>query len=231
MKVKILVVGFPRSGTTLTYRVCKKHPQMSGMFNERHILRGKSLPGFQFINKKQIYNRHLKFNLNHGEKIIYEKGVLGKRHLSKVTVVDYCRQWNKTFGKESKIIQVVRHPFDSWNSIIRFKYRTRRKEDQIPRMFEEYLKYIPKYTEAISKLDRCLTIKYENLVLNFKEVVAIIHEHCGLDPFNYSEVPRTGRAFNYRRNGFKLEADPRLSEVIDVFNKFDGPEYKLGDLP
>lgn len=229
MGVKILVVGFPRSGTTLTYRVCKKHPQVAGMFNEEHILRSRSLPGFRFVNKQYLYNRYPKFKLNYGEKLIYEKGVLGKRHISNVTVVDYCKQWNKTFGKDSRIIQIVRHPFDSWNSIIRFKYRSRRIEKEIPRMFDQYLKCIPNYTQEISELKTCLTIKYENLVLNFKEITANIYKHCNLDPFNYSEVVRTGRAFNYKRNGFGLKVDSRLNKVIDVFNRFDGPKYELGD--
>jgi hypothetical protein len=102
---------------------------------------------------------------------------------------------------------------------------------EVPRMMEDYLTYIPKYTEEISKMKDCLTIKYENLILNFKEVIAIIHNHCGLEFFDYSERPRISRVFSYRKKGFKLKVDLRLDKVIDVFNKFDGPEYKLGDLP
>jgi len=228
--VKVLVVGFPRSGTTLTYRTCKKHPQMAGMFNEEHIIRSRSSSRFQFTTKNYLCNKYPKFKLNHGDKLIYEKRVIGKRHLSNITVVEYCEKWNELFGSDARIIQIVRHPLDSWNSIIKMKYRKRGKMKQIPRMIDEYITYIPKYTEMIADLKSCLTIKYENMVSNFKEISARIYEHCNLDPFNYSEPMRVGRIFNHRKNGFILKrVDSRFNDVIKVFNKFDGPVYEIGD--
>lgn len=41
--MKILVVGFPRSGTTLTYRIFKTHPQVEEMNFEKYVLLNKSL--------------------------------------------------------------------------------------------------------------------------------------------------------------------------------------------
>lgn len=233
MGVKILVVGFPRSGTTLTHRICKRHPQVAGMFNEEHILRSRSSRRFQFVTADYLYKKYPRFKLNYGEKMIYEKDIVGKKKFSNITIVDYCKQWNKLFKKDARIVQIVRHPFDSWNSILKKKYIKRGEQSEIPRMLELYITYVPKYTEEIASLKNCLTIKYENLISNSEEVIRMIYNHCGLDSsHNFLERMRVSRVFNYRKRGFGLKrVDPRLAKVIETFNKFSGPKYHLGDLP
>ena len=103
--MKILVVGFPRSGTTLTYRIFKTHPQVEKMVFEKRLL----------------LNRHLMKSFtpgkNCGEKVIYEKRVIGKIGISTYNIVDYCKDWNKLFKDEARIVQIIRHPLHSLNSL------------------------------------------------------------------------------------------------------------------
>ena len=156
--MKILVVGFPRSGTSLTYRIVKANPDVKDMIFEKWLLR-------QAKTKKELLEKHSFLNFTGGEKVINAKRVIGKIGKSNFTIVDYCLQWNDWFGKEAKIVQLVRHPCDSLNSLVLSKKRFPRGP-AFKRVYYEYLHYIPGFANAIFKIPNCLTVKYENLLSN-----------------------------------------------------------------
>ena len=214
--MKILVVGFPRSGTTLTYRIFKTHPQVTNMVFEKRLLLNKHL--MKSFTPGRIC----------GEKVIYAKRVMGKIGKSKYNIVDYCNDWNKTFKKKARIIQIIRYPLDSLNSLVISKKRHPRGPSA-PKVYKEYLKYIPQYTLEIAALDNCLTIKYEDLVNNPDEIISKLYKHCNLKVVKFKEKMKTKRVFNHKDKKFLLNWDDRLRNVVNVFNTLPGIRYEIED--
>ena len=135
---KILIIGFPRSGTSLMYRIIKQHPEVRKMFFEANMLKRVG------TDSENTLNHFFTIRETVGEKIIYEKDRMGKLSTSP-TPVDYCKMWNKRFKKGARIIQIIRHPYDVWNSLIMKKYVNRNIKHSIPRMTEKYFDFIPIY--------------------------------------------------------------------------------------
>jgi hypothetical protein len=233
--MKILVIGFPRSGTTLMYRVIRMHKNVEKMLFETNMMKRIG------TNRENSLNAIFPKDVNIGEKVIYEKEVMGKIKSGAPTPVEYCKRWNKTFKGEARIIQIVRHPYDVWNSILIKKYIRRDKKDAIIKMEKIYFEYIPRYFDRISKFKNCITVKYEDLVSNPKVVIPKVYKHCKLDRTNSRrEYMRSGRVFVYKHKGFKIH-EKRLEKqknefmkimgeniegCLKVLNQFPGPEYE-----
>jgi len=220
--MKVLVVGFPRSGTTMTHGIFNKHPDISQMLYERWLLN-------IVDNKKQLKNKFPKMVGNFGEKVIWGKRLAINR--KEQTIVDYCIEWNVWFGNEAKIIQIIRHPYDTLNSLVISKKRLPRGP-KFEKNYSEYLLYAPKYIPQINSLPNCLTVKYENIVTNIDDMTKKIFNHCGLEVNHKHPIPmKINRVFNYknykRKKDFLFKYDDRLKNVIEEFNKIDGVKYEL----
>ena len=223
MNTRILVVGVPRSGTSLTYRIFSKHPQVHKMLFEKWALNRTS-------TKSEAIKRHPFLGRRGacGEKVINIKRVVGKIGLSNRTIVDYCKKWNSYFGDDSRIIHLVRHPYDCLNSLVKSKKRFPRGP-VFESAYQEYLNYIPHFAQEIARLPHCLTIKYESLLTD-PDSIRKLYSYCELDPsYKFKEGIKVGRAFNYKYKVDQLlfEYNPKLEKVIEVFNKFGGPKYDL----
>lgn len=223
--MKILVVGFPRSGTSLTYRIFEKHPQVKRMFFEKWVIK-KSKTKEEFYNRFPIFSGGIC-----GEKVICEKRVTGKIGKTNQTMVDYCLKWNDWFGKEAKIVQIIRYPFDALNSLVMSKNRFKRGP-MFNLVYQEYLKFIPDYMVEISKIHNCKTIQYENLIEKPDETIKSLYKHCGLDPnFKFQEGIRKDRAYKFLRNDKLLfEYDDRIEGIINKLNKIKGVKFPHYDL-
>lgn len=213
--MKILVVGFPRSGTSLTHRIFKNHPEVRRMFFEKFMIRNRS--------KKELIKLYKEFSpgINCGEKIIYTRRRVKKD--GTLTVIEYCQRWNDFFGEEARIIQPIRHPFDSWASMKKNGVH-RKKPEIMERLYNLYFEIVPNYTEIISSFPNCFTFKYENLVMNKDNVVKDLYSFCNLSDFNFDEKMRERRVFANKELPFYRHE--KLSEALLVFNKFDGPKYE-----
>lgn len=233
--MKVLIIGFPRSGTSLTYRIFKRHKDIQKMYYESLIL-------WRHWDKN-IYNLFPGFGKgqNGGEKIIHEKRFIGKTKDTKF--YEYCDLWNKLFKDEAKIIQIVRHPYDQWNSIVKKKYKARRLIDKIPRQLKIYFNYLPETVEKIISQPNSLSIKYEDLTLEPKLTIKKMYEHCGLDPTRtaFQENIRKGKTFWYKSHGHNIDNDNayksvrneywdlmnrNVHKIISIYNKIEGVEYK-----
>lgn len=223
MKQRILVVGFPRSGTTLTRSIVLNHPQVGTILFERWVLN-------KCKNLKDVYKKHPFFAREKpcGAKVIYAKRVIGKIGRSNQNIVDYCKKWERFFGNDSKIVQIVRHPYDSLNSLVLSKRRTP-LGPVFGSVYREYLDYIPKYTLGIAELPTCYTFKYEDLLLDHERVLKEICEHCGLSTdYRYPKRIKTEKAFNHKVNKKLLfKFDDKLQDVVNAFNQLDGVKYEL----
>lgn len=218
--MKILVVGYPRSGTTLLRRIFQRHPNVSTMLHERYILDGRSREDLQQLPF---------FNSEHwGEKDIYTQkncyNIHTKRLLN-ITILDYCNLWIKTFGlDQSKIIHIVRHPFDVLDSLIkkaarRYKRNLTKREKY--NIISLYMSVVPNYTKAISDLPNCMTIKYEKLVLDKGKVTKNLFRFCGLPETNDPERAKIERVLAYKRKKFNFDVE----DTIKIMNDFGKPKY------
>lgn len=216
--MKILVVGFPRSGTSLTYRIFKKHPDVKQMIFERWMLK-------QADTKQQLISLYPFFNSTCGEKVIWAKRVTGKIGKTKNDIIDYCNQWNDWFGNEARIVQIIRHPFDSLNSLVISKKRLPRGPS-FENVYREYLKCAGIFVDGIRSIPNCMTIKYESLITDSDSVIKKLYSHCNIDPtFQYPEKMKQKRVLNYQEKDFLFNYDERLEKIIDVFNETPGVKY------
>lgn len=230
--MKILIISFPRSGTSLLYRIIKKHPKMKMMHFETNMMKLVGTPREKTL--KQIFPK----GKNVGEKIIYERNMMGT---GGPTAFEYCERWIRRFGEEATILQIIRHPYDVWNSLLMKKYVPRRIEHSIIRMLNLYFRHIPNSFHEISKLKNSFTIKYEDLIMNPEVFIPEIYKHCGLNSnYKFGESMLKRKVFLYKRAGFKIH-DKRLIKQKNEFmkimsknidkclielNKFSGPKYE-----
>ena len=232
--MKALVIAWPRSGTSLTLRAFKGHPQIERTFFETKLLRKHPV-------KKRLINLYKPFarGRNCAEKIIYEGAKFGSK--TKDTPQMYAERWNSFFGNEAKIIQIMRHPKDVWNSLLLKLYIKRHWEHLILTKLEDYFDSFGKVLNDIDKYENCLTIKYEDLIIKPDIMFNKIYRFCELDPFIYREKMRIKKVFWYKEIGMRIDTDVRLRkyrkdfnnlfysrllEMIDTLNQFPGVKYE-----
>lgn len=208
--MKILVIGHPRSGTSLTNRIFREHPEVKKMIFEKNIL------------KDKLFHKKLPSKYNCGEKVTYTKDILLKGNST--TVIDYCLKWTKEFGEQARIIQPIRHPYDVWNSMLKHSVH-RKKEDYIIDKYDKYFNVLLKNVNLINSLSNSFTFKYENLIMNKNKVTKQLYSFCDLSEYEYKEKMKSKRVFAYKRTGFKLYDHKDFKTLIEFYNKFEGPVY------
>jgi len=226
MKSRILLVGFPRSGTSFSRSILLNHPEVNAMLFEKWILN-------KCETLEDVIKKHPFFAKDRacGGKVIYAKRVIGKIGKSNQTIVDYCKKWNRIFGDDAKIVQIVRHPYDSLNSLVLSKRRFPRGA-VFKSVYREYLRYIPKYTLDIAAIHNCFTYKYEDLVFNHEETLKKILEHCNLSTdYKYPKAIKMDSALSHQKNKKLLfKYHDRLEDAVEKFNLLDGMKYELPKL-
>jgi hypothetical protein len=164
---------------------------------------------------------------NWGEKVPYYPSA------RKYPIVKYCKTWEDYFADKSRIIHVVRHPYDvGFSTVKKFK-----NVSSVDKPIEIYRNIIPTAVKEIDKLKSTFTFKYEDLLLNSDEIMFKIYKHCGVNPdFDFKKKmmqiknPRyqkinPERAFAYKRKD--INSDYKLKPVIEILNTIDGPKYEL----
>jgi len=185
-------------------------------FNER-IASYKFSPKLASISNKPVW----------GEKVPFYGGIR-----KGVGPVPYCERWNKFFGKQSRIIPIVRHPYDVAFSVVS-KYKNIKK---ISKPLGRYKKQMTGVIPKLLKQERVLTIKYEDLLLNQDIVVPKIFKFCNIkEDIDFRKMLSKienkrykfidpSRAFAY--NEKKFSTDINIDDVIKICNMIEGPEYK-----
>jgi hypothetical protein len=240
--MKVQVMAFPRSGTTLTCRTFRRHKDMEAMFFEKILLLPK-----RNRTKKDLIRKYPVFapGRNCGEKNIYGKAHFGKTPMrpTDLTPIQYCRKWNKFFGKEARLVQIVRHPYDVWNSMILKLFIRRGWEAGIIKRMKSYFDFFPKYVNEMQKFPNCLSIKYEQFILHPDKTLKTLYSFCNLDTSNIQYEPmKISKVFWYKTKGFEVDTNKKVMKYRDAFfsvvnenigdtlkvlNKIQGPNYEV----
>ena len=178
--MRILVVGYSRSGTTLVRKLIAAHPYVKGILHETMIL---------IANRGVIANAELIYGYEGGEPIKMrsmcdvEEDTWGEKILydypcidgGVVDALDYCLFWNELFAPNAAIINVLRYPLD----VILSSQQKRgvSLEDTVKR----YKKHMPETFYNIFDLPNSTTIRFEELLSDTMLVLERVFDKCGLD--------------------------------------------------
>jgi Sulfotransferase domain len=223
--MKILLIGFQRSGTTLSRRLIELHPDIRRMFHEVFLLK-------RYQSKKALENYFSTINISMNKQTWGEK-VPFYPSARKYPIIKYCQKWKEYFGKKGRIIHIVRHPYDVAFSVVS-KYKKIEKIDQPIKL---YRGIIPTAIPEIEDLGITKTIKYEDLLLNPQEVMHSVYEFCGVDPnFDFQKAMMKiankkyqtidkSRVFAYKNQ--KIKNSFELEDTITFLNTFGNTKYEL----
>lgn len=226
LNMKILLVGFQRSGTTLLRRILQVHPEIHRVFHEAFILTKTKTKDqvLQFAHQQGIGNP---MKENWGEKVPYYPGA------RKYNIIKYCEKWNTYFENQSRIIHIVRHPYDIANSVVK-KYKNITNVD---RPLKVYKGIMHRSISDIDDMKTSITIKYENLLINPQETVFKIYSFCNVTPtMNFEgklkqlknkkyQLIDSSRAFAYKNKPFSTNIE--VGHIIDILNEIEGVKYSL----
>lgn len=110
MPSRILIIGFQRGGTTLTRRIFHFHPDVLGILHEDRVL-NKTTNVSKYIDKiraKEWNDLEPNRDLNGwvwGEKVPWSSNTGSD-------IISYANRWLRLFGKNARIVHVLRHPVD-----------------------------------------------------------------------------------------------------------------------
>lgn len=246
--MKIFVTGFQRSGTTLIKDLIDKHPDVKIMFHE-------SKPRILGRTKKELYNakeiKHkiipnnyqgtkdeffkINFSLkndNWGEKIPYYFPKITKRGGGYVW--NYCYRWNKYFESDSRIIHIVRHPFDVAQSTV-----NRGFAKHIGRVIKQYSITVPFVIDNMRDIENLLHIQFETLLKKPEEILKKVYEFCNLDSsddivkrilndkniFRYGKV-NPKRAYQFKKKNLNWEKYD-INPILEKLNTLEGIHYEI----
>ncbi len=112
--MKILIVGYQRSGTTMLRRLLIQHPEIQHIFHEKRIIKG--------IDSKQLLYQKFKQNkwfegtnpdtVHWGDKVPFYC-------VEPMKMLGYCTKWLQMFKDDSRIVHVIRHPLSVAHSNIK----------------------------------------------------------------------------------------------------------------
>jgi hypothetical protein len=176
--LKILITGYSRSGTTLVRKLVAAHHHVAGILHETMILVanrgviGKTMYGWQGgepITLSSVGNLQ---DINWGEKILYDYPCIDG---GVVDALDYCLFWNECFQDESKIVNVLRYPFDVVLSSMK------KRKSSIEKALGIYKHWMPWMAQEVNSLGNSVTIKFEDLLYEPLSTLEKVFDHCHLD--------------------------------------------------
>jgi len=219
--MKIFLTGFQRSGTTLLRHVIRNHPEIRRIFHEDCLL----AKGIDWL--KNTVNFDID-KLHWGEKLPWYG--LRPRKSYNGTIIDYCAEWNLLFP-DSKIIQIIRHPADVMlSNYSTFKIPQDKCYEVMNRCFKKVIPHIDSFVN-------CLTIKFEDLVVNPVETLMGVYEFLEIDNSIETVVKITrhdqyrldgiskSRAYAHLKEGIRIHKKYDFTEINTLLNQYDGEQY------
>lgn len=209
--MKIFVIGFQRSGTTMLRRILHNHPDVSLLHEQKTIKNGKTKEAML----KNVYRRFpkLKEKKHWGDKMPWydKRGSM---------IISYAKKWAEFFGDEARILHIIRHPIDVSKSTVKLKWA---KNHDTPIIY--HTSSVPKVIEYINSDDRFINLTFEDLVTYKEDMIVKLCEFCKVEmnktilkqilngDYRYFDGINSDRAFAFEREGV-----PKL--------KYKPPKYK-----
>jgi len=196
LPLKILIIGFQRSGSMLLADLISKHPDVKDIFFDVGIISGRTqseildlkelhkvrTPTKVTTNEKEIFTKAtlpVTFDLNEanwGERVVYYQEQL--IHFTKpfISPITYIKQWREHFGEDALVLHIIRHPLDVALS-------SERLNGQSVRPLKQMMLVVPKLMLQISveKLNYVQNVKFESLVTAPKETLIQIFKRIGVN--------------------------------------------------
>lgn len=206
-------------------RLLQLHPQIRRVFHENFLLK-------RCADKQALLQTVSQMGINvdkdnWGEKVPFFPSA------RKYPIIKYCQQWNSMFGKKSRILHIVRHPYDvALSNVKKFN-----NISNVEKPIRIYKKIMPNATVKIDQMKRVYTFKYEDLLMNPDEMMFKIYKFCGVKPdVDYKQLMKrikneryqhidASRAFAYKKEKRKWKFD--MKDVFEVLNSIDGIRYEL----
>jgi hypothetical protein len=195
---KILITGFQHSGTTMLMQLIKAHPQVGWIeMEEGYVEINEPREWIIKMAKKKVPNMK-KFAW--GEKLpwgVRENDINANRPIG------FTQRWLKLFGKEARVLHILRHPLDSASS------------GMISNLSMEALRFslssLPKYIDFINKDKRCATVIYEDLVTEPEKKLKAIFDFLDLE----SDEKTIDKVKNTELKFGKINAERAYVHLID----------------
>ena len=213
---KILITGFKHSGTTMLMGLLRNHPQVGWIeMEESYIEYDKPKKWVLQMASKRVHD--LK------EKAWGDKIPWGHKPEDKDAkrVIGFTKKWLKYFGKQARILHIMRHPIDTASS---GRPDGHPGEDALKRI----LNSVPAYIDFINNNLYSATIVYEDLLINPKEHLHNIFNFCGLmstekilnrvinGPLKFGKI-NPDRAFAFKKKGVESTVDyDKMIERVNV---------------
>lgn len=227
-KLRILIIGFQRSGTSILNKLIRGHPNVQWMFHEETLMKHpeKHLQNTILPHRKVNVNRHW------GEKVPYNN-LRALKNGCRMSIIDYATKWNQYYLPKARVVNIVRHPYDVALSSVSMKWVTNKNVDS---WVNKQARIVPKVVDFIDSLDNGINIKYEDLALNPKETLSKLFTFCGLltkplDDFlhenKFGEIEvSTKTLLRHERTKTKIKAYP-IEYIEYLNNTIEGFQYVL----
>ena len=148
---KVLITGFRHSGTTMLMQLVRAHPRVGWIeMEEGYIEYSQPREWLIKMAKKKVpdMKRYM-----WGEKLPWGTR---KNDIKAERAIIFTDRWLKIFGKDARVLHIIRHPIDSAASGLSGGFG---KES-----FRFSTSSLPRYISFINQDERCATIIYEELL-------------------------------------------------------------------
>lgn len=191
----VLVIGAPRSGTTLLATIIGRHSEV-GMMNEditgrglRKVL-GRTITGNKLCIPNQI---QLERASRFGWRWLKKLGVVGEAPRSQYSITDYLQL------PKLKVVAIIRHGNDSISSMM---VRGKSKLKKAVRRWAEAIETIGELKRSYA--DRLLVVNFEDLVLSPEKTV---REICRFLEINFEAQMLDGYLYNAKYPETRFNAE------------------------
>lgn len=223
--MQILVIGFEGSGVSILRRMLSIHPEISGVFSNKKIL-------YNFKDISELTN-YMERRFRNSEKNWVEVVSFYDDN----DIVEYCRKWIDMFGDKSKIIHILRHPYDV---ALTLSKKNNNNYYTLVDCMETYKNIMRIVIPKLSNIKNILSIKYEDLLLSPDEIISDIYYYCGMStdidirtallstnkPKFINSLDTSG-VFMHKYKS-KIISPINLTGLINVINsKVDGEIYEV----
>lgn len=155
-KTRIFVIGFQRSGTTITRKLIERHSDVTYIFHERRIINKPRLSVVRDKYKDCVWGDKVPWNSGSGQEVISQ-----------------AKKWAKVFGDRHRIIHVMRNPEGVKQSNSKLGWISRSEAER---------RIVPSVKNVHNKLKHLnyMAFRLEDLTNNPHKILEELYKFCNL---------------------------------------------------